>query len=113
MRPEKPWLVSSTGRTSPLRTIRLHLGFDLLGRHGRHGGWNHFLPGGLHLSDTNCREPFAQDRLKRARLKQALGGGLLGDGVRNRDLDSRHGRLFRSFQQVIRKRRLRNTQPKS
>jgi len=71
----KPWLVSSTGRTSPLRTIRLDLGFDLFGRHGRHSGWNHLLPGGLHLSDTNCRESLAQDRFERARLKQALGGG--------------------------------------
>ena len=78
-RPEKPWLVSSTGRTSPLRTIRLDLGFDLLGRHGRDSGWNHLLPGGLHLSDTNCCESLAQDCFERARLKQAL-GGVLGEG---------------------------------
>ena len=83
MRPEKPRLVSSTGRTSPLRTIRLDLCFDFFGHHGRHSGWNHLLPGGLHLSDTNCRKLLAHDRFERAGIKQALGGGLLGEGVRS------------------------------
>ena len=91
MRPEKPRLVSSTGRTSPLRTIRFDLDFDLFGHHERHSGWNHLLPGGLHLSDTNCRKSLAQNRFERARIKQALGGGPLGEGVRNRDLDGGHG----------------------
>ena len=104
MGPEKPRLVSSAGRTAPLRTIRLDLGFDLFGHHGRHSGWNHLLPGGLRLSDTNCRKSLAQDRFERARIKQALGGGLLGEGVRNRDLDGGHG-IYSGNSQIIRGKR--------
>jgi len=50
----------------------------------------------MEWSGTALPEPFAEDRLDRAGLKQAFGGGLLGEVVRNRDLDGSHDRLFRS-----------------
>jgi hypothetical protein len=59
MRPDTAVLVSSTSRTTPLRTIRRDLRIDLFGR------------------------------------------SLLGKGVRNRDLDGRHGRLLRRYHRFL------------
>jgi len=91
MSPDTAVFVSSTSRTAPLRTIRLDLGLDLLSRHGRRSGYSELLPRCLHLRDAGCREPLAQNRFDRAGLKEAFCGGLLGEGVRNRDLDRVHG----------------------
>ena len=82
-----PAWASSTSRTTTLRTIRLDLALDLFSCHGRRCGCRELLPRRLHLGDTGCREPFAQDRFDRTGREQAFGGGLLGEGVRNRDLD--------------------------
>jgi len=95
MRPDTAVFVSSTSRTSPLRTIRLDFGFDFLGRQGRRSGGRELLARHLHLRDAGRREPFAQDRLDRSGFKQAFGRSLLGEGVGNRDLDGGHGWLFR------------------